>query len=540
MFIKVQRPKRNKDGIIVGGSASIVQTDYDKDAASGHSRQTVIEKLGKIIEMSVDKKSGMFLSPTRGPVLYNVVENAFAPVDPGDSRLSRITGIPENREHLTFGDVYLFIRLLERSGLLKVLSEVFPERKEYERLLAHVVHGFLKDNSSKKCSTLVEQSVLGFLIGNIAVSTLRSDTRFFELMGQDETKVTFFKAFVKAMRQQDPAFGKGCYIDSTPLPNDIHHDNPYNRLRCQSGQGCSEQIRLALVIDETTGFPIWYELFPGNMMDFNTVATITRRVKETLGVKTVSYVLDAGYVSKDVIQHLAGSSDKTLIARMPNRRGYPYKSLYHRIKGSINQAKYNCFRKGCVYFGKRYEVDLFATSLQAYVMIDRERALREYETYATEHEAEYQAHSDKEKIWDSVRFGYFVLLSNIESTPQEMLNQYLNRVQIEEVFKSSKSFEGLLPLSKWTAVTVKGKILADMIDTIVRTMLLKQLPEFEGSIMDLFYNASSVDCFRGPESRLTIETPNKQARAAYRIFKEEIPGQLNLPEWQQRIYGRWM
>ena len=134
------------------------------------------------------------------------------------------------------------------------------------------------------------------------------------------------------MRKKRPSFGKGCYIDSTPLPNDIHHDNPYNRLRCQTGQGCSEQIRLALVADEATGLPIWYELLPGNIMDMNTVSTITRRVKDTLGVGTVSYVLDAGYVSKDVIQHLGRNADKTLIARMPNPRGYPYKSLYHKIK----------------------------------------------------------------------------------------------------------------------------------------------------------------------------------------------------------------
>lgn len=540
MFIRVQRPKRNKSGVIVGGSASVIQSVYDKDATSGHSRQTVVERLGKVIEMSADNKSGMFLSPTRGPVLYDVVQNVFSPVDPNDPRLARATGIPAEREHVTFGDVYLLIRLLERNGLLRVLSGVFPEQKEYERLLAHVVHGFLRDNSSKKCSTLAEQSVLGFLINSIAVSSLRSDARFYELMGQDETKVAFFQAFIRAMRCRDTSFGKGCFIDSTPLANSIHHGNPYKRLRCQAGQGCTEQIRLVLVVDEASGLPIWYELFPGNIMDIHTVATITRRVRDTLGVETVSHILDAGYVSKDAIQQLAGGKEKTLIARMPNRRGYPYKALYHRIKGSVNQAKYNCFRKGCVYFGKRCAINLFDTALQAYVMIDQGRALRDYEKYATEHEAEYETHSDSEKIWDSVRFGYFVLLSNIETRPQEMLNQYLDRIQIEEVFKSSKSFEGLLPLSKWTALTVKGKILADMIDTIVRTMLRKKLPKFEGDLMDLFYDASSIDCSRGPDSTLVIETPNKQARAAYKIFREDVPGVLNLSEWKQRIYRQWM
>lgn len=541
MFIRVQRPKKDETGAVIGGSASVVASSYDKDALSGHSKQTVVEKLGKVIELAADKKSGVFLSPTRGAVCYNVVDNTFSPLGRDDPRISKITGIPEDRRRATFGNVYLLTQLLERTGMIRVMSQVFAERRDYERLLLHVVHGFLRDNSSKKCSTMVEQSALGFLVGDIAVSTLRSDTRYYENMGQDEVKTSFFKSFVSVMRQQKPDFGRGCYIDSTPLPSDIHHDNPYNRLRCQRGQGCSEQIRLALVIDESTGLPLWYELLPGNSMDMNTVATITRRVKDTLGVETVSYVLDAGYVSKDVIQLLASSdSEKTLITRMPHRKGYPYKNLYHRIKGSLTQAKYNCFRKGCVYFGKRYAVTLFDTDLFAYVMIDRERALREYEKYVEEHEAEYEEHSDSEKIWDSVRFGYFVLLSNIETTPQDMLCRYLDRVQIEEVFKDSKTFEGLLPLAKWTAQTVRGKIMSDMIDTIIRILLLKQLPKYSGSLMDIFYDASSLDCFRGSDQWIRIEAPNKQAKAAFRAFDEPIPGVLDTNQWKAQLYPGWM
>lgn len=57
---------------------------------SSHSRQTGEEQHGKVIELSADKKSGLFLSPIRGPVLHDAVQNAFSPVNSGDSRLSRI------------------------------------------------------------------------------------------------------------------------------------------------------------------------------------------------------------------------------------------------------------------------------------------------------------------------------------------------------------------------------------------------------------------------------------------------------------------
>lgn len=69
------------------------------------------------------------------------------------------------------------------------------------------------------------------------------------MMGDDKTKIKFFTTFVKAMRRKDPQFGKGCYVDSTPLPNDIT-DNPFNALSCHGVASSSVQIRLALVLDE--------------------------------------------------------------------------------------------------------------------------------------------------------------------------------------------------------------------------------------------------------------------------------------------------
>lgn len=58
-----------------------------------------------------------------------------------------------------------------------------------------------------------------------------------------------------------PEFGKGCYADSTPLPNDAK-DNPFNAL-CSHGVGhVAVQTRLVLVLDEVSGLPVWLTLIP--------------------------------------------------------------------------------------------------------------------------------------------------------------------------------------------------------------------------------------------------------------------------------------
>ena len=62
-FIKVQKLVRNEAGTILSGSAAIVDTVYVKTGNKNHSKQVVRERLGKVISLNEDKKSGVFLSP---------------------------------------------------------------------------------------------------------------------------------------------------------------------------------------------------------------------------------------------------------------------------------------------------------------------------------------------------------------------------------------------------------------------------------------------------------------------------------------------
>lgn len=55
-----------------------------------------------------------------------------------------------------------------------------------------------------------------------------------------------------------------------------------------------------------------------------------------------------------------------------------------------------------------------------------------------DHPEEYAALKDKEKDWMSVRFGYFVFLSNRKLEPVDLLTEYFGRTDIEGVIKTSK------------------------------------------------------------------------------------------------------
>ena len=51
--------------------------------------------------------------------------------------------------------------------------------------------------------------------------------------------------------------------------------------------------------------------------------------------------------------------------------------------------------------------------------------------------------------------------------PKDLLIEYFARTDIESVFKTAKNYLDLLPLAKWTDTTVRGKILSDIIATLI-------------------------------------------------------------------------
>jgi len=148
-FIKIQNLEVDKNGAVTRGTASIVDVLY-VPGGKYHSKQQSRERLGKIISLSEDRKSGVFLSPTRGLVEYNSATDTFSSVEKEDQRVkNRPEVLPQTEVHTIFGDSYLLLKFLEKAGLIPVLRSVFSKDSDYERVLAHVVHGIMRDGSRK-------------------------------------------------------------------------------------------------------------------------------------------------------------------------------------------------------------------------------------------------------------------------------------------------------------------------------------------------------------------------------------------------------
>ena len=124
-----------------------------------------------------------------------------------------------------------------------------------------------------------------------------------------------------------------------------------------------------------------------------------------------------------------------------------------------------------------------------------------------------------------------------EEIPEQLLTEYFERTEIETVFKTSKEYLGLLPLSKWTDTTVRGKILHDIIAKIILLKFREKILLSGASVSELAGKTQSLMCFLSQNKKVNVETPSKQVKQYYNLFSVKTPAHLELDEFKTDVAG---
>lgn len=304
------------------------------------------------------------------------------------------------------------------------------------------------------------------------------------MMGKDSLWVEFFRKFANKIKSEASrensyiqgfeSFGKGCYVDSIPLPNEIRRlmSNAY----CSHGtEGSCSQTRMFLVLDDETDLPVWYGMTPGNVLDLSTINDITSDTFVSVGIEIDSMVLDAGYITREYLSHYTIDSEKTFIGKSPAKRGFQFKTRYHEVKKGYLTRNMRSSEMARPILPVKKQYERFGKKIFSYIFVDQINALSWLAEYVEKHREEFEQMSDKDKNWNRIKKGFFILFSNIDARCEEILNRCIERADIESVFKDAKDYGNLLPLSKWDRTRGNGKIFSDMLATIVILLLKKKL-----------------------------------------------------------------
>lgn len=545
MFIRVQNLKRDDQGVVLSGSASVYESSYDSGVKGGHCRQKTVLSLGKIIWINEKKDIGIFDCKDRGIVEYNLSTNSFSEVSSEDPRLKGTDISLQERIHTTFGDVYLFFSLVDRSIIFDSIREAFPSKEKLERVMVHLLYGCIRNHSAAKCGQFLERSMASYLFCSYSVSTLNCDSNYYEYMGDDNVKRTYFTILVKNMRKKYPDFGRACYVDSTPLPNESQ-GFPYNALCSHGTDGLVMQSRLGLVLDIETGIPVWFQVFSSNILDHSTLKDIEADVRNTLNIDIDIAALDAGYACKELFEKYnidnsayvdseGNRRERYILVRMPQKNGYPHDELYLECKSRLYSALYLFDYNGHAYFGERFERVIFGYREYCYVFLDRKQAEELGGKWRTENPKEWEALCDTDKEWYAVKDGFFILISGKLMSPIEALIEYKFRGRIEGFFKDGKSYTEIMPLGRWTKLTVLGKIMHDVIQTTVYRLFRKEIASTGTSVNYLLAELQSLDCMKQTNGQCKVFTPKKQVREYYEGLGYTVPAFMELAPFKAEI-----
>ena len=551
MYIKYQKLKWDGN-VIKSGSAAIVETIYVPNKhgnhLKSHSTERVVSKLGKVLWRNEENKNqGIFNTPGRGIVFYDLEKDEYRPVDVGDPRLDGTKFVAEPLwVHTIFGVGYVFFSVMGQSPVMNALRASFKEPRLFQTALAHIAHDCLKNGARIKCGEFLKSSVLSYVLTNLHVSTLDCDTAYFEALSDDNLKVAFFRALVFEMQKEHPNFGRCCYIDSTALPGEAEN-NPFNYLSCHTrgGEACI-QTRLVLVMDIETQVPVWFDIIPANVLDKSTIEGITKDVEVTLGLKIDAYDLDAGYAREELfgmfnrdnstyVDEDGIEREHTVLIRMPDAKGYPGAHVYIASKPHFYMGRYTFDYEHHTFFGERHEVNLLGHREYVFTFVDKTQAESLLREWRSEHSDEWNAMSDLAKDWYQVKFGYFNLVGNKDQTPEQALIEYRGRSKIEVLFRDGKTYLDILPISKRNMRSVMGKIFHDVIELTFYRDFRKRVAPAHVPMSRLLVELSGWMCTRISDTLVETSTANRQVRETLETLGYSVPGHVNMEEFRREI-----
>jgi len=224
------------------------------------------------------------------------------------------------------------------------------------------------------------------------------------------------------------------------------------------------QLVIGLIVNET-GFPIAYQVFPGNTFEGHTIIPIILDLKQKYQIQTLTVVADAAMISDENVAKLTTSQLHYIVgARMGNIR----QTLIAKISRTLHHEDGKTMRlktaKGdliCSFSKTRYAKDKHDTEKQleraAYYLNHPARAIKrlKFLSLTSRQPTLNQKLLAKTRLLWGIK-GYY---TNTQLSDQEVITQYQNLWRVEQSFRLTKSDLKARPIFVQKTKTIQAHIL---------------------------------------------------------------------------------
>lgn len=269
------------------------------------------------------------------------------------------------------------------------------------------------------------------------------------------------------------------------------------------------QINLSVGYNQSDEIPLFYELYPGSIIDNTECQKMVDRAK-MYGCENVGFILDRGYFCINNIRYFEKNSyDYILMTK--GSTAFIRDAIEECI--AVLKGGYKCFISEYELFGKTIIKNIFKTEAKQYIhvyyngieaekekiminqrfekmdqqleekkkkMIKRSEDVAAYKKYYDlrfDDHGYFLSYSRKEKEIKSLldRAGFFTIITSQEMDARKALEIYRNRDAVEKVFRMEKTYLGNDVFRVYSDEHLESKIFISFIALIIRNEIYKSL-----------------------------------------------------------------
>ena len=366
-----------------------------------------------------------------------------------------------------FGDSYFLHQFLNGIGYFNVLNSIKYGNRD--RLYAILQYYILSPRSNFYADTWLKGSFCQFLYPRANLNTQRCSEAL-AVIGSEENYRSFIKNHISYILE----FVNGelrVSLDTTGLPNScgIH----ITRLSCHFGE-TNIEFRLLIVIELSTGLPIYFDIFEGNVLDKSITESIISDLKQFNC--EVKYILtDAGFLYPELMKKLAlrGIKFMTRLNENFDLHTNALKEHSKELEDPSNHVRYKNRIIGIVEIETYFIDDNDKNKkVHAYIYL-----CKDFDQYYSKSKAligskESQKLTQYEIHELILKFGIFSFISIEKLTKDQVMSTYYIRQGTEQCLDYAKNYVKMLPVHQHSVDSVRGHMIFSFIGTFI-IMLMK-------------------------------------------------------------------
>lgn len=463
-------------------------------------------------------------------------------VDGKPVKVREISGTPKMA--LNYGEFLPCFTTGEEYDLENRLSR-YLSKEEVQVVLTLAYNRVVRPLAMNQIASWYQGTVLSAKYPNIHLSSQYLSTLLVKV-GQEAIPFKFFQDLIANLTSQDTLF-----YDITSISSYTSAIQFFEYGHNRDGRHVP-QVNLSLVVDKKRGIPIFYDLYPGSIVDVSTLKNTIEKIK-ALDVAGSTLIMDRGFCSGENLKTLV---DNHFPFIMPASRVFKVvKQALSQIHRTISRSKNLQMFKEKAVFVEPVSLTIEDVTFKGYGYYsphreqeDRERFYQKIRTtvkYLEEFDlkpymkpkAVFERHAGQFKSylsWKVVdgrfvisikdkavsqrvnKMGLFILLYEGDFTWDECLSLYRSRDLVERSFDILKNDLDIMPLNIKKRESLCGLMFIAFLSLLVRMHILKQLQETglikNCSLERIFLELEKIRWFVLPEEKFLITEIGKKQR----------------------------